>query len=101
MRWRNPQSLGPERIYRDVSNLLYFRPDMWRKVARMLCKARDIGNIICSMGDPLKRREEYLQSSMRDTHLPEWLKWHLRLAIEREFEIVVDFPFKNCKMSRR
>ena len=88
---RNPQSIGPEHIYRDVSNLVYFRPDLWRKVAKMLCNARRIGHIICSKGDPKKRCEEYLQSSMRNTKLPEWLKWHLWWAIEKEFDFEVDY----------
>lgn len=77
-------SIGPWEQYRNIALMCYYRPDLWRKVARFLSKLRRM-NRVDFKGDCRKRAFEYAQNAMRDTKLPDLLKFSLSQAIIEEF----------------
>jgi len=77
-------SIGPWERYHKIALLCFYRPDLWRKVARFLSKLRRM-NRIDFKGECRHRAFKYAQEAMRDTKLPEMLKFALIQAIIDEF----------------
>ena len=76
-------SMGPWHIYMKLSLLTFYTP-YWRKICRMLCQMRRM-NRIDFKGECRRRTFKYAQAAMRDTKLPDMLKFALSQAIIDEF----------------
>jgi hypothetical protein len=77
-------SIGPWERYQKIALMCFYRPDYWRKIARFLSKLRRMNH--CDFkGDSRRRMFKYAQSAMKDTKLPDLLKYALIQAVIDEF----------------
>jgi hypothetical protein len=89
MKTVDPSSLGNVFYYASLIPLIYEKnPKQWRKVARMLNKARRIYWTFPSLSGEFPNKSEvkqYLKQAIRDTNIPLDVEYALKSGITSEF----------------
>lgn len=82
-------AIGPVHLYYKVALLTYYRPDLWRKVAKLLCNLRRM-NRLDFTGDCFNRMTKYAHRAWKDTKLPSMVRIALRDCIMEEFKFDIN-----------
>ena len=83
------ESIGPWPLYYKVSLMIYYRPDLHRKVANLLCQMRRMNH--CDFkGDSFDRMTRYAHQAWKDTKFPSLLRIALRDCIMAEFKFDIN-----------